>query len=170
MKGGHEFDLAPYNREKAVSYARKWALKRNPAYFNFSGIGGDCANFCSQCVYTGGGIMNYRHVFGWYYNSANDRAPAWSSVRYLYQFLTTNKDLGPWAEEAHISAMQPGDIIQIATYLPQFHHTLLVTSAGEVPALDNILVCTHSYDSLDRPLDSYEITQIRCIHIEGVRK
>lgn len=170
MNGGHEFDIAPYNREKAVAYARKWALRRNPAYFNFAGIGGDCANFCSQCIYAGSGVMNYQRVFGWYYSSANDRAPAWSSVRYLHQYLTTNRGAGPWAAEADISAMQPGDIIQIATYLPEYHHTLLVAETGPEAAPDNIFICTHSYDSLDRPLDSYEITKIRCLHIEDVRK
>jgi hypothetical protein len=41
-------------------------------------------------------------------------------------------------------------------------------SVGKAPALDNILVCTHTYDSLDRPLSSYEFTKIRFIHIEGV--
>ena len=40
-----------YNREEAVSYARKWALGRNPAYFDFQKLGGDCTNFASQCIY-----------------------------------------------------------------------------------------------------------------------
>ena len=35
----------PYNRERAVEYARRWALSRNPLFENFSGIGGDCTNF-----------------------------------------------------------------------------------------------------------------------------
>ena len=41
--------IIPYNRTAAVDYARKWALKRNPAYYNFDSVGGDCTNFASQC-------------------------------------------------------------------------------------------------------------------------
>ena len=37
----------PYNREKAVAYARAWALKRNPRYLDFEKMGGDCTNFAS---------------------------------------------------------------------------------------------------------------------------
>ena len=32
--------------------------------------------------------MNYTPNFGWYYVSAEDRAPAWSSVEYFFEFLT----------------------------------------------------------------------------------
>ena len=39
-----------YEREKAVQYAKKWAYGRNPEYFNFDPIGGDCTNFISQCI------------------------------------------------------------------------------------------------------------------------
>ena len=34
-----------------VNYARKWAFSRNPAYYDFENIGGDCTNFVSQCLY-----------------------------------------------------------------------------------------------------------------------
>ena len=41
-----------YNRQSAVEYARRWALGRNPAYYDFEGIGGDCTSFVSQCLYS----------------------------------------------------------------------------------------------------------------------
>ena len=168
MGGGNFSQDSGYSRINAVEYARKWALKRNPKYYSFSGLGGDCANFASQCIYAGAGVMNYKPLFGWYYNSPDDRTPSWSGVKYLYNFLTGNKGAGPYAEDTDIAAIQPGDIIQIATYMPEFHHTLVVTEAGDTR--DDILICAHSYDSLDRPLSSYEITKIRCLHIQGVRK
>ena len=43
----------PYQRERAVEYARRWALDRNPLFADFSGIGGNCTNFVSQCVLAG---------------------------------------------------------------------------------------------------------------------
>ena len=88
----------PYNRTAAVEYARKWALTRNPAFYDFEEIGGDCTNFASQCIYAGSGVMNYTPVMGWYYNSPYDRTPSWSGVEYLYNFLITNKSVGPYAK------------------------------------------------------------------------
>ena len=65
--------LMPYNREKAVEYADTWAMGRNPAYYDYSNLGGDCTNFISQCLYAGGGIMNYTRDLGWYYNNVTTR-------------------------------------------------------------------------------------------------
>lgn len=159
-----------YDRTKAVEYARRWALARNPIYYNFTGLGGDCANFASQCVYKGAGVMNYKPLYGWYYNSPGDRTPSWSGVKYLYNFLTTNRDIGPYASETDLSRLQPGDLIQMSIYLPEYHHTLVVLETGDSPAPDNILIACHSYDSVDRLLHTYDYKQIRGIHIEGVRK
>ena len=72
-----------YRRLRAVLYARRWALGRNPAYYDYSDLGGDCTNFVSQCVYAGCGVMNYTPDFGWYYRTPEDRAPAWTSVAFF---------------------------------------------------------------------------------------
>ena len=37
-----------YDRRRAVEYALRWALSRNPEYYNFDNIGGDCTNFRSE--------------------------------------------------------------------------------------------------------------------------
>ena len=161
----------PYDRESAVDYAQRWALDRNPRYYNFSGVGGNCANFASQCIYAGIGVMNFTPVYGWYYRAADDRAPAWTSVKYLYNFLTGNTSgPGPYAVQADLSDILPGDIIQIATWKPDFHHTLVVVAAPENPSPESVLVAANSYDSLNRTLGSYDIQQMRCLHIPGGRK
>lgn len=51
-----------YDRQAAVSYARRWALDRNPAFYDFDRIGGDCTNFTSQSIHAGSKIMNYTPV------------------------------------------------------------------------------------------------------------
>ncbi|MFR1837392.1 MAG: amidase domain-containing protein, partial [Turicibacter sanguinis] len=45
--------LKKYNRQKAIDYARKWALGRNPLYHDYENYGGDCTNFISQCLHAG---------------------------------------------------------------------------------------------------------------------
>ena len=56
--------LRPYDRQAAVTYAHRWAYHRNPDFYNFDELGGDCTNFASQCLYAGSGVMNYTPTFG----------------------------------------------------------------------------------------------------------
>ena len=154
----------PYNRTAAVNYARKWALGRNPAYYDFEEIGGDCTNFASQCIYAGAGIMNYTPVMGWFYNSSYSRSPSWSGVEYLYNFLISNKSVGPYARVVSAKEALPGDIVQLGTATGDFYHSPVITSITPT-----ILVAAHTYDALDRPLSSYIYEKARFLHIEGVR-
>jgi hypothetical protein len=161
--------MLPYNREAAVDYARKWAMSRNPNYYNFDKLGGDCTNFASQCIHAGGGMMNPQPTFGWYYYNANNRSPSWTGVEFLHNFLIRKSGTGPVGVEVPMEQVQPGDISQFANETDRFTHSQVVVSVGKAPALDNILVCTHTYDSLDRALSTYEFTKLRFIHIDGVQ-
>ena len=38
----------PYNRLAAVAYAKRWAMARNPAFYDFSELGGDCCCFANK--------------------------------------------------------------------------------------------------------------------------
>lgn len=163
-------ELLPYNREAAVAYAHTWAYRRNPAYFDFSGIGGDCTNFASQCIYAGAGVMNFTPLYGWFYRTANDRTPSWTGVQYLYDFLTRNLGAGPFATEVSLSQLEPGDVVQLAIDREdRYQHTPVVVRIDGEPSLTNVLVAAHSNDVDHRPLSTYNIRKIRCLHIEGVR-
>jgi len=161
----------PYDREKAVAYAHRWAYFRNPEYFNFSGIGGDCTNFASQCIFAGSSVMNYTPVYGWYYISADRRTASWTGVRYLYDFLTSNEGTGPFGYETTINGVVPGDIVQIRFKgESSFGHTPVIVDILGEGRLDDILIAAHSNDCDCRPLSSYEnAMQIRYIHIDAVR-
>ena len=107
-----------YDRIKALEYAEKWAFGRNPAFYDFENNGGDCTNFISQCIFAGSGVMNYTPTFGWYYNSQYSRAPAWTGVQYLYNFLTLNRSVGPYGKQSDEDVCQAGDIIQLIIMSP----------------------------------------------------
>ena len=153
-----------YNRLAAVSYARRWALERNPMYYDFDEIGGDCTNFASQCIYAGARVMNYEPVFGWYYILPDDRSPSWTGVEFLYSFLVNNNSFGPFGRSVGQNQVQIGDIIQLGRADGTFYHSLVVSAT-----FPRILVCAHSDDYLNRPLSSYTYDNIRFIHIDGVR-
>lgn len=155
----------PYRADLAVAYARRWALGRNPAYYNFEAIGGDCTNFASQCLYAGAGVMNYTPVMGWYYHSPDDRTAAWTGVEYLYRFLVNNKTAGPYAHLVPREEARPGDLVQLGDRDGVFYHTPVITAVTPT-----ILVAAHTFDVLDRPLDSYMYDTVRFLHIDGVRR
>ncbi len=154
-----------YNRAAAVDYAKEWALGRNPKYYDFADLGGDCTGFVSQAIYAGSGIMNYTPDTGWYYISPDDRAPAWTGVEYLYNFLTQNEGAGPFGENAPRSRAGLGDIVQLGRRDGSFYHSLIICGFRG----GRVLVCAHSEDAYMRPLSSYRAAAIRFIHISGVR-
>ncbi len=155
--------IIKYNRSAAAEYAKRWALGRNPDYYDFENIGGDCTNFISQCIFAGCGIMNYTRDTGWYFNSLSDRAAAWTSVEQLYRFLTENKGAGPFGETTDLNNSQIGDIIQLSDG-ESFYHSCIITGYK----LGYPYVCAHTYDVLNKPLINYHFNNMRVIHIIGV--
>lgn len=154
----------PYDRDAAVAYARTWALGRNPDFYDFENVGGDCTNFASQCLYAGAGVMNFTSVMGWFYRSSYDRTASWSGVKYLYNFLVYNLAVGPYARLVPQAEAEPGDIVQLGTRYGDFYHSPVITAVSPV-----ILVAAHTFDALDRPLSDYAYDQARFLHIDGVR-
>ena len=165
-------EIREYNRARAVAYARRWALDRNPLFFDFTGGGGNCTNFVSQCVLAGCCQMNFTPDFGWYYLSPNERAAAWTGVEFFYNFLTNNESegvgdgLGPFGREVGPrEILQLGDVIQLGRADGDYYHTLIVTGYGR----RTYLVSAHSNDVYNRPLSSYNYSRIRYLHIDGYR-
>lgn len=162
----------PYNRGRAVEYAHRWAFGRNPDFYDFSEIGGDCTNFASQCLFAGAGVMNFTPEFGWYYLSPDNRAAAWAGVEFFWNFMTrTALSRGPIGRAAGIEGVMPGDFVQLKFQESReiFAHTPVVVSVGEPPVPENILVAAHSYDADNRPLSTYQnVEDIRFLHILGV--
>lgn len=160
----------PYNREEAVAYAHRWAFGRNPAYYDYEDLGGDCTNYASQCLYAGTGVMNFTPTFGWYYINANQKAPAWTGVEFFRNFLVrSEKNVGPFGIESQLSEMEPGDFVQLDSGKGRFSHTPIIVSIGRRPNFWNTLVAAHSGDSDYRPLATFQFEDIRFLHILGAR-
>lgn len=156
--------IEKYNRQKVVKYASKWAYKRNPDYYNFDLIGGDCTNFVSQCIYAGSEVMNYNKTYGWYYNNANDKSPSWTGVEFLHNFLVNNQGVGPIGEIS--DKVEIGDVVQLSFDGVTFTHSLIIVAIEE----GKIFIASHTFDSYGREINSYLYKRIRFIHIKGVQK
>lgn len=157
-----------YDREAAVAYAHRWAFGRNPKYYDYEELGGDCTNYASQCLYAGVGVMNFTPTFGWYYLTANDKAPAWTGVEYFRNFLVRGDvSPGPFAKETSLEEILPGDFLQFNFRGEVFSHTPIVVAIGSPPTPENTLLAAHSYDADYRPLSTYVYQEIRYLHILG---
>lgn len=162
----------PYNRDRAVEYARKWALSRNSLFYDFTGGGGNCTNFVSQSILAGSLVMDPTPTFGWYYVSVDNRSPSWTGVREFYEYVCGLGDFpspverqGPFCEEVARDRVEIGDVVQLGNMQGQFYHSLIVS--GFSPDGD-VLICAQSNDALDRPLSTYTYAISRFLHVVGV--
>ena len=152
-----------YNRKKAIEYAKIWWNKRNPNFYNFDNLGGDCTNFISQCLFAGDIQMNSK---SWFYFSLNSRSPSWTGVNEFYDFCINNiSDYGPKAKVVTLQQIEVGDVIQICQNKDVFHHSLLIVDIIGEKTLKNILVACHTNDAINRRLSEYNIKKIRFLKI-----
>lgn len=152
-----------YNRQEVLEYAKKWAYSRNPKYYNFDPVGGDCTNFASQCILAGIHEMNYNRQNGWYYINGNNKSSSWTGVEFLYNFLITNNMAGPEGEETVINRLEIGDIVQLSFDGISFSHTLVVVKNGT--NINNTFIASHTFDAFGKRVSEYRLSKYRCIHI-----
>lgn len=114
--------------------------------------------------------MNFTPVYGWYYIDPNQKAPAWTGVEYFYNFLTRKIfSPGPFALQTGIDQILPGDFAQLRFDEGEFAHTLIIVETEIPQTLENTLIAAHTNDADWRPLSSYNIEEIRFLHILGAQ-
>lgn len=88
-----DYEVAPLTYSDAVSYANTWYNSRNCAFADYSppNGGGDCANFVSQCMYSGGIATDGTWNLG---TSQGDYCPAGSGI---WRSGYTGSQSSPWA-------------------------------------------------------------------------
>ena len=151
-----------YDRQKAIEYAYKWWNARNPNFYNFDELGGDCTNFVSQCLYYGGIKMNYMQ-YGWFYKTLNNRSPSWAGVNEFFDFSTTNKfNLGVRCKICNIDEVEVGDVLQMQMFDENvFHHTALITKIDNLNNIKNVFITCHTYNAKDKSISLYNYKNIR---------
>ncbi len=164
------YAAATYNASKAVTYANKWAMSRNPNYANFDGVGGDCTNFTSQCLKAGDIPM---HMGGdgtmncWYYTSSGNRSATWTHAQNFRHYMNSssskiNKSKTTWSDAVN------GDLIQLMYNGSTAEHSMIITgivysSSGR----SDLLICCHTYDRKNVSLLTFGSTPRIYHHIKG---
>lgn len=127
-----------FNITKACNYAETFALKPNPDYKSFEGIGGDCTNFISQILYAGG--FSQTKTWQPYTNP-------WVRVEELYTYLTS-QNLGTKLTDD--TFLDRGCLIQFYTpSIGKYFHNGFITYKLQN---NDCLYCCHSYNKLNYPL------------------
>ena len=140
-----------YNREKAVEYARKYALVPNTKEWkNYEAYGGDCTNFVSQCLFAGGIPFDHQGKYvthKWYWYSDQYRTPSFTSADALKTYMLNNEGFGLVAQLGDMQSMKLGDIVQLGD-LKETTHSMLVVGIvkedGETPLTKDLLIAQHS--------------------------
>ena len=162
--------LQSYNVTNAVQYAMTWALSRNPAWGNYTGQGGDCTNFISQCLYAGGipfdtvGNPNYNQRWFWY--SYSNRTPTWTGVNQFWDYALNDIGYGLYTSQVSRSGVYKGDIIQLVSGSSGYH-SLFVNNAYTYNGYRFIFICCHDTDRKDYNLDNFGSVTKRYLHING---
>jgi len=135
------------NTSNVFAYALTYALSYNPRFYSYAGLGGDCQDFGSQCLWFGFGGENTQTAINdhdwpmieestnrdWFQGSTYlDCDTSWIRVEEFDDYITsggTGKN-GPYGSViSGISYARKGDIIQVDwTGNGYFDHTFVVDS------------------------------------------
>lgn len=168
-----DFDYE-YDRQAAKDYAYKYWHSRNPEYYDFSNVGGNCQSFASQMAVAGGIPMDIEgdewQQWKFYGLEVEDkeirsgRSLSWATVDFFYDYLVANVgDSGMVADfDCNRYYSEPGDIIHVG-YDGTPTHTTVVADVYN----DYILINSNTLDMLNFPVDAYAYNTKRLIKILG---
>ncbi len=158
------YQFKEYDREKAVEYAQKWALGRNPKYKDYEELGGDCTNFISQCIKAGNipmDTLGKDEMQKWYWYSDSNRTPSWTGAEQFYKYVIRNntsdtENFGVYARLANYNELELGDIVQLVFAGNAYHNMIITEVILDGEYLIDYLICQHTYDLLNYPLSQKE--------------
>jgi hypothetical protein len=122
--------LKGYDWEKAVAYAKAYAVKPNtPTWANYEANGSDCTNFVSQCLYQSGLPFDKQSDAleqRWFWEDEKNYSPSWSVPNAFKNYLLSKEMHGIVTQLIPESELLIGDVIQLGT-TKETRQTLLVT-------------------------------------------
>jgi hypothetical protein len=169
----------PYDRDKAAAYAKKWVNNRNNDEWDaYDSYGGNCNNYASQAIFTGGIPMDYTGPITkqWKYYGGNvidtatntGRSYSWTGVNQFYQYASTNEGYGMCAKvDVNIYLAEPGDIIQVGSDGAWKHTVIVVDVIKNEGKIVDILINSNSIDRENYPVSAYNYANKRLIKIYG---
>jgi hypothetical protein len=153
----------------------KYANSRNDKYYDYSDVGGNCANYGSQTIYAGGIPMDIKGDYEWKYygtgvdenNAKKGRSNSWTSTSYFYDYAKNNDGFGMCADtDVNLFYAEGGDIIQVG-YSGYTHTTVVVGKALKDSKIVDIIINSNTVGLENYPLLGYTYQNKRLIKILG---
>ena len=178
---GKECDYE-YDRKKAKEYASKWVNKRNlDVWEKYDEWGGNCQNFASQVLYSGGIPMDTigNQYEQWKHygaevnetNSKNGRSFSWTVAPFFYQYASENTGYGLCATtNVNYYYAESGDILQISYNNEIKHTTVVLDRLSKNSELVDIIVNSNTNDYENFPISAFGVTKKILIKIDGYNK
>lgn len=169
--------VSSYNSTAAVNYAYQyWNSFNTSSYPNLTYLGGDCANFVSQCLYAGGVSMQG----DWYISKLNNNNPApvtttqldnswqladpspWISAKEFNDYWGSRANhtivhasdyVYNYPTQVYLMDYYKGDVVQILAkelWWWNGYHTMIITNYGS----NDYLLTYHSTEKKDVTLNS----------------
>ena len=166
-----------YDRDAAVAYSDQYAMERNEDWADYTGSGGNCQNFASQCLLAGDIPMDTvgDAVWKWYddnysdSNTAEGRSGSWTSVSRFLQYAQDNTGYGLVAlTDAPYYTGQPGDLIQMGAD-GTVRHTVVICEVitDEAGNTVDYLVNSNTNDLQNYPASLYGYPELTLTRIVG---
>ena len=171
-----QFDHA-YDREQAVLYADEWIGTRNGEWADYTGRGGNCQNYASQCLLAGGIPMDREGsaVWKWYGedldngSSAAGRSSSWTGVDEFWQYAAQNEGFGlAAAVDCPFDTGEAGDLIRMG-FPENWNHVVIITDVvmDEAGETVDYLIDSNTSDMKNFPASAYPLPCRSLIKIYG---
>jgi len=118
-----------YDPNLAAQYGNTWCNSRNPAYYDYSNSGGDCANFVSQCL-----IAGYLDLSA----GINDGFGSIPSCDNLHSFLYNDPNVTNYLRKtsSYPTWWTKGDVVIMGTASDYWQHSMFAVTSNAPPLLD----------------------------------
>lgn len=165
-----------YDREAAAAYSQNWVGKRNVVWDDFTGQGGNCQNFVSQCLYAGGIPRDITGEQVWSWRKKDTDMPenqmssdSWINVNAFRRYASENHRYGLAAlPDASYLEGEVGDVIQMG-FTGSWSHTVLITRivTDDKGNILDYLVDSNTADLKNFPVSAYSLPCQSLVKIYG---
>jgi len=159
----------PYDRAAAYDYLMAYCDERNPAWYAYDDVGGNCMNFGSQVLLAGGIPKDEKGDEEWYWDGQNDLDLSWINVGRFYDYCRDNEGFGLVADtEAGYYTGEVGDVL-IVGFAGDHRHTTVISHVVKDESGDTVdyLISCNTTNYRDFPASAYYYTFHRLVKIFG---
>ena len=158
-----------YDRVQAVAYSSQWVGRRNEEWDDFTGRGGNCQNFVSQCLFAGGIPMDDQGEERWVWNGAEDYSTSWVGVDDFYAYASGNLGDGLMAStDSSYYNGEEGDLICMGSET-DWNHIVMISQVvkDEQGNTVDYLINSNTSDVRNFPVGAYPNSYQKLIKIYG---